>query len=141
MKKQNNSILQIFIRTAVIGIGLICLCLFIPVVSDCFSTASKLERYLKVDNIEKIKNLNLELGINGYYDYKTPLIYAVEENNIKAIKYFIEQGADVNLKGTGCFIVEAKPKRWKHCFSPLQIAEKTGNAEIIELLKSAGAKK
>lgn len=140
MKKGQNFVLQIIIRTSIVTIVVICLYFLIPALCNYYSTASKLERYLKVDNIEKIKDLNLELGINGYYDYKTPLIYAVEETNIKAVKYFIEQGADVNLKATGCFIVEAKPKRWKHCFSPLQIAEQKGNAEVIELLKSAGAK-
>lgn len=95
---------------------------------------------IKEENIKKLDKLIAKNGINAYYDNKTPLLYAVEENNAKIAKYFIEKGADVNLKGTGCWVVEANPKQFNHCLSPIQIAKEKGNEEIINLLLVNGAK-
>ena len=103
---------------------------------DHFSTEAKLQKYIQTNDIEKLKKLKLSKGINGRYHDNTPLAYAVQANNAKAVKYFIELGADVNLEilcppYTSCVLA--------HC-SPLRYALFTENEEIIELLKSAGAK-
>ena len=95
---------------------------------------------IKEENIKKLDKLIAKNGINAYYADKTPLLYAVEENNAKIAKYFIEKGADVNLKGQGCFKIEAKPKQFNHCLSPIQIAKEKRNEEIINLLLVNGAK-
>lgn len=101
-----------------------------------FSTAAKLKKYTQTNNMEKLKKLKLNKGINGRYYNNTPLAYAVKANNVEAVKYFIEQGADVNLEilcppYTSCVLAHR---------SPLHYALFKKNEEIIELLKSAGAK-
>ena len=97
-------------------------------------------KIIKEENTKKLDKLIAKNGINAYCADKTPLLYAVEANNAKIVKYFIEKGADVNLKGRGCLKVEAKPKQINHCFSPLHIAKINGNPEIIDLLIANGAK-
>ena len=61
--------------------------------------------------------------------YCTPLQLAVLRNDTETAKLLIDNGADVNLK-----VKEG------YCRNAMEIAEKNGNKELIELLKSAGAK-
>lgn len=59
--------------------------------------------------------------------YKTPLMAAAMDGNLKLVKYFIENGADVNA--TDNF-------KW----TALHLACKKGNFDVVELLIDAGAK-
>lgn len=93
---------------------------------------------IKTNDIEKLKNLKLNKGINEYYNSRTPLFYATELNNIEAVKYFIEQGADVNKDGVLC-----GPKvKWLECVlknKPLHIAVRESYADITKILIENGA--
>lgn len=133
------------IRKIIIGIVITPIILFVLFIGkilgyacyqEHFSTAAKLKKYTQTNNMEKLKKLKLNTGINGRYYNNTPLAYAVKANNAQAVKYFIEQGADVNLEilcppYTSCILAPC---------SPLHYALFKKNEEIITLLKSAGAK-
>ncbi|MBR4508253.1 MAG: ankyrin repeat domain-containing protein [Elusimicrobiaceae bacterium] len=107
-----------------------------------FSTAAKIKAYLKANDFEKLKKLNLKEGINAYYNHYTPLYYAVKANNTEAVKYFIEQGADGNLPyykchAPGIFILDCPLGDFP---SVVSIAlEKDKNPEIIKILIENGA--
>ena len=58
----------------------------------------------------------------------TPLTCAVEGENVEIIRLMVENGADVNQ-------IDARLR------TPLQVAEKSGNSEVIEVLKQLGATK
>lgn len=104
------------------------------------STSAKLQEYVKTNNMEKLKKLKLSKGVNGYYDGYTPLIYAIQHNNIEAVKYFISKGADVDLKAEplsssfakGLFMCRRKNP-------PLLMAIHQDNQEIIDVLIQNGA--
>lgn len=112
-----------------------------------FSTDAKLKKYIQTNDMEKLKKLKLDKGVDEYYpDGKRSLIYAIEQNNIEAVKYFIEQGANIHKENVPAVIrVVDHEGHVGHVhplapLSPLQLAEEIGNPKIIELLKSAGAK-
>jgi|GEM_PF-3123959 FOG: Ankyrin repeat len=107
-----------------------------------FSTAAKIKAYLKANDFEKLKKLNLKEGINAYYNHYTPLYYAVEANNVEAVKYFIEKGADINLPSAKCDTPGSFVLDCSYSFSNAdywRIVIAYDNKEIAKLLKSAGA--
>ena len=134
-------------------------CLLIPVVLICFprvwilgfsyyynhySTEAKLQKYIKTNNIEKLKKLKLYDGINGYYtqdkfeniilESATPLVYAIRANNVEAVNFFIKNGADVNFNGTF-----GDRKFTTQEQKPIHIAVEKENKEIINILIKNGA--
>lgn len=96
-------------------------------------SAAKIIDAVNTNDIEELKKLRLSKGINGYYNGSTPLIYAVKANNVEAVKYFIEQGADVNLK-------KYCPPYTSCVFPNEHLLHIAKNQEIIELLIANGAK-
>jgi len=68
-----------------------------------------------------------EAPVSGGAEGFTPLIYAARSNKPDIAKFLIEHDANVNAKN-----VRGQ--------TPLSLAEKAGNTEMIELLKSYGAK-
>jgi hypothetical protein len=65
---------------------------------------------------------------------ETPLINAARTNRIEVARYLINHGADVNL-AVRAPIVDGNEMR-----SPLQMARRGGHAEMIDLLRQAGAR-
>jgi ankyrin repeat protein len=59
------------------------------------------------------------------YRPSTPLANAIAKGDVEAVKKFIEYGADVNEKSNGC--------------TPLMLAARYNNVEIINLLLAKGA--
>ncbi len=68
-----------------------------------------------------------EAPVSGGAEGFTPLIYATRSNKPDIAKFLIEHDANVNAKN-----VRGQ--------TPLSLAEKAGNTEMIELLKTHGAK-
>ena len=68
-----------------------------------------------------------EAPVSGGGEGSTPLIYATRENKLDIAKFLIEHDANVNAKNV-------------RNQTPLSLAEKAGNTEMIQLLKSNGAK-
>lgn len=64
--------------------------------------------------------------MGGYKGY-TPLFWAVQSGEVDIVKFLAEKGADVNAVAEG-----GK--------TPLSIANQAGNENIVEILKSYGAK-
>jgi ankyrin repeat protein len=75
--------------------------------------------------------------------YNTPLLFAVEKQNLSLIKLLVENGADINngkKRITGVKGTYGSPDQTMFSYhSPLDIAVEKGNKEIIEYLKSKGA--
>ena len=69
--------------------------------------------------------------------FNTPLLFAVEKQNLALIKLLVENGADINNGKKR--ITGAKDQTIFSYHSPLDIAVEKGNKEIIEYLKSKGA--
>jgi beta-lactamase regulating signal transducer with metallopeptidase domain len=65
---------------------------------------------------------------------ETPLINAAQHNRIEMARYLINHGADVNL-AVRAPIVDGSEMR-----SPLSMAQRRGNAEMVDLLRQAGAR-
>jgi beta-lactamase regulating signal transducer with metallopeptidase domain len=65
---------------------------------------------------------------------ETPLINAARRNRLEVARYLINHGADVNL-AVRAPIVDGAELR-----SPLQMARRGGHAEMIDLLRQAGAR-
>jgi len=81
--------------------------------------------------LDRGANVNAQ-DSNGF----TALHFAVYDSNIPVIKILIEYGADVN-------IIPDKPYHFDNkyeCLSPLKLAEKKGNTQIVQMLKSAQSK-
>lgn len=79
-------------------------------------------------NVELVKEF-IKAGANVNGTFVTPPLYkAVSMRNTDIIKILLDAGADVNIKGI------------YNDETVFDYAKKTGNTEIIELLKSAGAK-
>lgn len=79
---------------------------------------------------EEIANILIKNGANiNQVDQKgfTPLMSAVENQNLKLVQALLKNNADVNIKNP-------------NGQSSLQLAEKSGNKSIIKLLKQSGAK-
>lgn len=68
-----------------------------------------------------------EAPVSGDLQGFTPLIFAARGNKIDVVNFLIENGANVNAKNV-------KEQ------TPLSLAEKAGNAEIVIILKANGAK-
>ena len=119
------------------GSGLIIASMFY---NDYTAPYNRFPRVIKTENTKKLAKLISKEGVNAYYGNKTPLIYAVEENNIKVANFFIDKGADVNLTVRACNMkmVGCDMTNWKK--TPLTIAREKGNTEIVELLIANGAK-
>lgn len=111
----------------------IALLLFFGYIDEVYSNSANLETYIQTNNLEKIKKLKLRKGINGYYHGRTPLYHALSAGNEDIVRYFIEQGADVNLNGHNGLC--------KPCPDPFPIcnAINTKNKEIVKLLVENGA--
>jgi ankyrin repeat protein len=144
MKKKRSLLETIFSALTILFILIVAGPFGIPYYYGHYSTEAKLQKYIKTNNIEKLKKLKLSKGINGYYGKGTlydivlasgtPLAYAIESNNAEVVKYFIENGADVNLDGTSGDRHFNIPEH-----KPLHIAAEKGNKEIVELLIKNGA--
>lgn len=77
-------------------------------------------------------------SINEYdKDHKTgftPLLQAIDDNNVPCVKLLLSLGADPNIGPNPVYSI-------RNCLSaPLHVACKNGNDEIVRLLLSAGAK-
>jgi ankyrin len=68
-----------------------------------------------------------EANTTEYYGGYTPLFWAVQYNDEKLVRFLVKNGANVNATST-------KGK------TPLSIATEAGNTNIVEILKTAGAK-
>jgi hypothetical protein len=87
-------------------------------------TKEEIEKYLKdplKSDPDKVKSLINEYNKNTL---KTPLIYAIESNNIDVVKFLLDKGADVN------YINNINKK------TILSYAEEKNNPEIIQLIRS-----
>ncbi len=65
--------------------------------------------------------------------FDTPLLFAVEKNNLEMVKLLVEGGAEIN-NGK-----KVEKKEWFYYKSPLDIATENGFTAIIEYLNSKGA--
>jgi beta-lactamase regulating signal transducer with metallopeptidase domain len=65
---------------------------------------------------------------------ETPLINAARHGRLDVARYLIEHGADVNLA------VEARTLRGTELRSPLSMATRGGHADMVALLRAAGAR-
>ena len=137
-----KAILVLFLTGIILFLLLVCGVGIHDFYYNHFSTAAKIKAYIKANDFEKLKKLNLKEGINSYYNHYTPLYYAVEANNTEAVKYFIEQGADINLPRYKChapgrLILDCAPGE---SLPVISIAlEKDKNPEIIKILIENGA--
>lgn len=73
-------------------------------------------------NVEKTPKFEL---VGEYYKTVTPLGTAISKGDVEAARKFLEYGANVNEKSNG--------------MSPLMIAARYNNVEIIKLLLDKGA--
>lgn len=97
------------------------------------------QRIIKEGDLKKIDKLISQKKINAYYDYQPLLIFAVKSNDIKVVEFLIKKGANVNMKGKGCWVKGPRMYAYGSCFSPLYQAVLNGNKEIAELLIKNGA--
>lgn len=74
--------------------------------------------------VERGADVN-ERSLTGY-GYRTPLMYAAERNNLKALEYLLKKGADFRLKDQ-----DGK--------TALMLAAEKENTSAVEILKRAGA--
>jgi ankyrin repeat protein len=74
-------------------------------------------------------------------DFSTVLIIAARMENLPMVRLLLEQGADVNEARPDFAAVDAGCDDNKLAETPLSVALGTGNAHVIELLKSKGATK
>ena len=67
-------------------------------------------------------------------DDETPLINAARENRLEVARLLIARGADVNLA------VEAATLNGSELRSPLSMAQRGGHDEMVQLLRTHGAR-
>lgn len=72
--------------------------------------------------IKLLVEQGIDLDIQGPYNGYTALHDAVLQNNIEGVKILVESGANINLKG-------------HDGNTPLMLAKRQGNLEIIKILK------
>lgn len=65
--------------------------------------------------------------------FNTPLLFAVEKNNLEMVKILVESGAEIN-NGK-----KVEKKGWFYYKSPLDIATENNYSAIVEYLTSKGA--
>lgn len=97
--------------------------LFIAVIISAIGAETKLHNV--VNDITELRSLIASgADVNAWAKGKTPLIVAVENISLEAVKLLINAGADVNA--------------W-NSKSPLMIAAENKSLEIVKLLINAGA--
>ncbi|XP_057333537.1 putative ankyrin repeat protein RF_0381 [Microplitis mediator] len=105
-------------------------------VNDCLNGKSVLCIAVENNNFE-LAELLLNAGacINPISFYGVPLHWAILENNYGMVEYLITRGADVN----GIGFVDKYPYQLHGNFSPLQLAVRVNNLNIINLLLNNNA--
>ena len=106
---------------------------------DNYSTSGKMQKYIKTNNIKKLKKLKLDKKINEFFKSHTPMYYAIESDNADVVKYFIEIGADVNAPTAPTTDCTIGCKGYIFRGTPLQQSFIKENSEIIRLLTENGA--
>ncbi|XP_008558673.1 putative ankyrin repeat protein RF_0381 [Microplitis demolitor] len=100
-------------------------------VNDCLNGKSVLCIAVENNNFELVELLlNAGACINSISFYGVPLHWAILENNYKMVEYLITRGANVN----GIGFVDKYPYQLHGNFSPLQLAVRVNNLNIINLL-------
>ena len=97
---------------------------------DCLITSLKeLEQEIEMEEKRKLEQAQMdwEQEILGSEKINDKLLLAIARGEIDNVKSLIQQGANVNEKD-------------KHGNSPLDIAKYRGHANVVEVLKQAGAK-
>ena len=93
------------------------------------STKSLLD-YVKENDVENAKQ-RIEAGDNvnmrDYYENRTPIFFAIKNNNAELTQLLINNGANVNVSD-------------EECVMPLNIAINTNNTQIVKMLIDAGVK-
>ncbi|MFW5751783.1 MAG: ankyrin repeat domain-containing protein [bacterium] len=63
---------------------------------------------------------------------KTPVFNIIDHEMTEVLKLFIDYSVNFNIRSIG-------EHKWDDNLTPLQVAEKRGNQEIIELIKNNNA--
>lgn len=143
-------------KRIVISLGL-CVFMFM----FCFSqnNQDRLYRILLTNNIDSIKeNINAENVNHIFHNGYTPLMLAIENDNLELVQFLVNKGADVNL-----WVPEANPllqlaeegnyallkrheidESYKNTilsngYTPLMLAVRYGNEKIVRYLIEKGA--
>jgi ankyrin repeat protein len=91
---------------------------------------------VKYDHLEIAKyliSMKADLKAKDYFDDRTALIIAVENNNPEMVKLLIKSGAEVNQP-----MKDASGKKMMY-YTPLDVAQKKGLKKIADLLVGYGA--
>jgi ankyrin repeat protein len=78
-----------------------------------------------LDVVKALIVLGADVNAKSYYG-DTPLMEAVENNNLEEVRLLLDKGADVTARPNGR--------------TALTIAQKKGRKEIVEILRAHGAK-
>jgi len=126
--------------------------LFFILSQNLYSSISKnTYKAVKSGNLKKIKYLVNKKNVNNLNsDGETIINYAIISGNLKTVKYLIKIGANINNKAKIKYnfiiknkkvkkIIKTKEENTKYGDTPLIIAIKTGDEEIVSLLIEKGA--
>ena len=83
---------------------------------------------LETNDIQQIKkHIDMGVNLNKLINYRFPIFYLIDNDNLDMIEYFIEKGADINAYCCECSM------------SPINYAGQTNKYDVINLLISYGA--
>jgi len=88
----------------------------------------------KTDIVKLLLNKGADVNSQNS-SHRTALFYAVEQRHSVIIQMLLERGADVNIKG----LLGGGPMGGE-MLSPLELAEKRGHTQIVQMLKAAQTK-